>query len=1491
MRKSLLIQFILLVAIIANSQTYQHFQYEQALIDDNIRSLAVDEDDNVWIGTFNGITKFDGDNFTSWTIDNGLGGNLIYDIHIHSSGTVYCATSGGLSFYDGAFWGNFAIGDGLPSNTIWCVTEDLDGRIWIGTSDAGVAYFDGAFWQQYSTSQGLVTNAIRTILADRSGNMWFASGNGLSFFNGNEFKTFNTSNGLPGLIINDIIQLDNGNIAVATNGGIGIYNYSNWQTITASNGLPASNVLSLREDYENNLIMATAIGVVKYDWTDFSVINKSDGLTDNIVTKIELTNEGNNKLWCSSPFDGVTEYDNDNTFNIYRKHRNLINDNVNYVYVDDDNIVWIGTEEGLNRVENNHWRSYSTTTGLVANNITIIYKDSNQNVWIGTNDGLSRLNGTVITNFSTDNGLSDNTITGITSDPTGLVYVSTLNGVTVFEEGIIIQIIDTDDGLLDNLVTNVHYENGRLWFLQNEHIQYFDGVSFIDVTDDGCLLDQTFSKAACLNCEGQQYFGTDHSLRMFDNGNVSTNCWEHPYPGTATIISIVDTPNGLLCSFDNGEVQLFDGTNWIIQTMSYPVSFIANQGDSYFWYAYQEHGVEKECLHCTESLDYIAVSPDCHGSKNASLSINSPIGTYMYSIDNGVTWNAGTSFNNLSGGYKHILVKNASDLIVLDEVIFIDFYDHITESHITISQIDCFGNNNGSVVLFYDFSGSHIWENSNTVIYERNNLGAGNYSVTISDNASCQKILTNAIIEPSVLSVDEDFNHVSCFGDQNAYIILSISGGTLPYNTIWNTGHISPNFPNLNGGTYSYTVTDANNCMLQNSIVINEPTVLELSYEIEDVFCYGGTNGSITIDVEGGMIPHQINWSPNTYVDLDNNIVNAPAGNYNLTVTDANMCEIIDIITINQPQVFAISGEDIINVYCYGDETGQIEINVVGGFGDYDFLWIKDGSPGIFSESQNIYDLSAGTYYVTVTDENLCETESFYLITESPELTVELTVTPISCAGYDDGEILASASGGTGNYISYLWMDENNNPISGSYMPHITGLGEGFYKVRVTDTYYCVVMDSTVLTQAQPNEYQITATPMSCNGLDDGMIEVLVNGGAGAGFTFAWEGGVAGNINVALNLGEGNYTVTVTDPNECANILSANVNQPPMESIGVFPEVEYVCYGNSLVLNPGSFVTYNWSTGATTPTITVENPGVYIVNVRAIDGCRLTDTVEVIVSVVYQNENLNLASVTESGNIKLFWEKTSGHGTELYKIFKDSGNGFQHIASKLFNEPAIYEDANVDPENNYYRYMISVVDSCGNESNMSEVHRTMLLEANHNQYGACFLNWSSYEGFFVVYYFIMSGSSPDNIQVTDSTLYYNNNYAQMNPNPGGTYYRLKVRRIDGVHPGDGNYYNSAYSNIVFCDNLTGVVNSAITTVQLYPNPFISYLNLEFYLQIPSYVSASVVDMLGREIEVFESENLEAGNHDLNFNLNLSPGLYVLRLKVNDEIHSYRIVSE
>ena len=126
-------------------------------------------------------------------------------------------------------------------------------------------------------------------------------------------------------LVNEITQLDNGNIAIATNGGIGIYNFHSWNNITTQQGLPTANILTIAQDNSQNIWVGTALGLTKIFGSTFTTYDNTHGLSNKIVNKILITKEDNNsQIWVGSPFNGLTVFDMNQDFIIYRMNKNIV---------------------------------------------------------------------------------------------------------------------------------------------------------------------------------------------------------------------------------------------------------------------------------------------------------------------------------------------------------------------------------------------------------------------------------------------------------------------------------------------------------------------------------------------------------------------------------------------------------------------------------------------------------------------------------------------------------------------------------------------------------------------------------------------------------------------------------------------------------------------------------------------------------------------------------------------------------------------------------------------------------------------------------------------------------------------------------------------------------------------------------------------------------------------------------------------------------------
>ena len=391
-------------------------------------------------------------------------------------------------------------------------------------------------------------------------------------------------------------------------------------------------------------------------------------------------------------------------------------------------------------------------------------------------------------------------------------------------------------------------------------------------------------------------------------------------------------------------------------------------------------------------------------------------------------------------------------------------------------------------------------------------------------------------------------------------------------------------------------VTDNIGCVTTASIVVSQPNAPLFSNAIvNNQSCFGSVNASINANMTGGTAPYTYSWNTGQSSLFIGPLV---VGQYNLHVTDALGCTLDTSFTITQPAPLLIPGT-VVNVACYGDSTGYITALPNGGTAPYNYSW---------SNGQNTHVdtlIPAGNYTVTVTDAHGCTASALFNVAQPvAPLALSVFTTSVGCFGASTGAIDLTVNGGTPGY-TYLW---SNNATS----QDIQALAQGTYSVLVTDQHGCV--DSLMVNVTQPQAPlmampNITNAP--CFGLNGGAIDLNVAGGT-TPYSYFWSSG--DTLQDIDSLPAGQYTVVVSDANNCATTLIINVTQP-QSAMSLNPVlVQPSCFGYangsiSALVNGGTApYTYLWSNNATTNSIINLSSQNYTVTVTDANGCTLTDT-------------------------------------------------------------------------------------------------------------------------------------------------------------------------------------------------------------------------------------------------------------------------------------------
>ena len=582
------------------------------------------------------------------------------------------------------------------------------------------------------------------------------------------------------------------------------------------------------------------------------------------------------------------------------------------------------------------------------------------------------------------------------------------------------------------------------------------------------------------------------------------------------------------------------------------------------------------------------------GYSNGDVDLHVSGGTPGYSYD----WSNGATtqdLNNVSAGTYTVTVTDNNNCTKTITATVDNVGGPMLSA--TVSNVTCNGYADGSIDLTVSNGTppySYNWSNGATT-QDITGLSGGTYTVTVTDDNDCTAVISKTVNEPPALSLSATVSHVTCNGYSDGSINLSVSGGTPGYTYLWSNGATTMDLNNVSAGTYTVTVTDANNCTKSLSKTINQPPALNLSATAENTTCQNGSDGSIDLTVSGGTPGYTYLWSNGATTQDINGL---SAGTYTVTVTDANNCTSSISKTVNQPAGLNLS-TTAMNVSCHGGNDGTIDLTVMGGTPGYTYDWSNG------SASEDLFNLTAGTYTVTVTDINGCTAVTSQVVTEPPAIVVTASVDDVTCFGYSDGAITLTVSGGTPGY-TYFWSN-------GETTKDVSGLTAGTYSVTVSDANNCTKVVTKTVNQPPALNLSATVNNVTCNGYSNGSINLTVMGGT-PGYTYLWSNGATTmDLN---NVSAGTYTVTVTDANDCTKTLSKTINEPPAINLSATVN-DVTCNGYSdgsidLTVNGGTpGYTYLWSNGATSQDLNNISAGTYTVTVTDANNCTksLTKTV------------------------------------------------------------------------------------------------------------------------------------------------------------------------------------------------------------------------------------------------------------------------------------------
>lgn len=607
----------------------------------------------------------------------------------------------------------------------------------------------------------------------------------------------------------------------------------------------------------------------------------------------------------------------------------------------------------------------------------------------------------------------------------------------------------------------------------------------------------------------------------------------------------------------------------------------------------------------------------CHDGNDGAINLTASGGTGVISY----LWSNGETTQDISGlssGLYSVTISDqngCSNTVPIS--IFINEPDDVVNGYTTF---DCPVPGSGEALVTVHPSGGSLsnyqvsFDNGATFQdegdYERMLPVDSTYFIIILDSNACVSPIADVItVNPEVTITDIQFN--TCFdADDNMTLVSVIPAGG--YNT-----DFSMSFDNGNsyftlgdyadslqiGNSYEIVVMDTAGCVSV-TYDINIPSPFLVSgtlsqYSNDNISCIGMNDGSIDITVAGGTTPYSYDWSNS---EITEDVSGLTAGNYTLTVTDSNGCVISDSYTLTEPDsllsVLSVTSDyNGYDVTCFASADGSVDASTTGGSQPYSYSWSNgDGT-------EDVFNLSSGTYTVTVTDNNGCEFMDDITLNRPDTISSSDVISNVLCNGFFDGAVDLSVNGGVSPY-SYDWSN-------GDQTEDITDLGPGTYTVTITDDNGCTLIHSSNVIELNPIVVSTLVANVLCNGDSNGSIDLTIEGGT-IPYEFLWSDS-SSNEDI-WDLSTGSYSILITDANGCTYDDTIFVSQP--DSLIATASSPILSNGHNIGFYQGNDGTvdvtvtggtapyvFDWSNGSNTEDLSALTAGTYSLTITDENGC------------------------------------------------------------------------------------------------------------------------------------------------------------------------------------------------------------------------------------------------------------------------------------------------
>ncbi|MBI3651904.1 MAG: PAS domain S-box protein [Acidobacteria bacterium] len=443
----------------------QVFQLDDGLPMNSVLSVAQTADGYLWLGTEEGLVRYDGKRFTIFNKSNTpeLVEHFIQALLVSRDGSLWIGTMNGLLNYQAGHFKRYGQEAGLSNALVSTLYEDRDGGLWVGSVGGGVQRFKDGSFHAITTKDGLSHDVVRSICQDHEGRIWVGTGKGLNLIQDGKLITHTALAALANETIRALYEDRQQQLWIGTSDrGVFRLSGAHLDNYTTQNGLVNNSVYTILEDRQGRLWLGTnGGGLSLYHHGSLSRYTSKEGLSSDLVMSLCEDHEGG--IWVATTGGGLNRLTN-KMFATLSTAEGLSSEVILPLLEDRRKRIWIGTAgAGLNRLTNGKVKTFTNKDGLSHNLILSLAEDPQGNLWVGTLDGLNRISDDRVTVYKKKDGLSNTTITALLADASGNLWIGTHGGINLWRDGKFTA-YTSRDGLGSDIVSQLFQDrSGTLW--------------------------------------------------------------------------------------------------------------------------------------------------------------------------------------------------------------------------------------------------------------------------------------------------------------------------------------------------------------------------------------------------------------------------------------------------------------------------------------------------------------------------------------------------------------------------------------------------------------------------------------------------------------------------------------------------------------------------------------------------------------------------------------------------------------------------------------------------------------------------------------------------------------------------------------------------------------------------------------------------------------------------------------------------------------------